>query len=443
MDTLSNEFGDYSILVPSHWSGSITPTKIGYSFTPSSKSYTNLVTHQLSQNFTAVEASFTLTVQKAGTGSGTVTSNPAGIDCGSDCSEIYPASTPVSLTATPAAGSVFAGWSSNCPGGVVTMTANMSCIATFNLQPDAYEPDNSSTQAKVISHAVIQNHNIMPANDVDWVKFTLAANSGIKIESSGTTAANTRLWLYNSSLGLIEANDNISTTNLYSRIDRICGVDSLPAGTYYAKVDENGNNSIIPSYRLSLRVSPCLAKTFTSQASYDGWVLESSETSNRGGTANATGTTFYVGDYTADKQYRGILSFDTSALPDNAVITKVSLKILRQTTAGTNPFTTHGSLLLDIRKGSYNNPALELVDFQAAASKTAGGAISSTPVSNWYSATLAAANFPYMNLAGLTQFRLRFTKDDNDDMAADYLAFYSGNATASYRPVLTISYYVP
>ena len=52
----------------------------------------------------------TLTVVKSGGGSGTVTSNPAGINCGSDCSASFTNGTSVTLTATPASGSTFAGW---------------------------------------------------------------------------------------------------------------------------------------------------------------------------------------------------------------------------------------------------------------------------------------------------------------------------------------------
>ncbi|MBI3031702.1 MAG: fibronectin type III domain-containing protein, partial [Candidatus Rokubacteria bacterium] len=54
---------------------------------------------------------FALTVVKAGTASGTVTSAPAGITCGTDCSEPYASGTAVTLTATPATGAVFGGWS--------------------------------------------------------------------------------------------------------------------------------------------------------------------------------------------------------------------------------------------------------------------------------------------------------------------------------------------
>src|SRR5438445_3261711 len=52
-----------------------------------------------------------LTIAKAGTGSGTVTSTPAGITCGTSCSGSYASGTAVTLTATPAAGSTFTGWS--------------------------------------------------------------------------------------------------------------------------------------------------------------------------------------------------------------------------------------------------------------------------------------------------------------------------------------------
>ncbi len=77
---------------------------------------------------------YRLTVAKAGTGSGTVTSSPAGINCGTDCTEDYPAGTSVTLTAKPAVGSVFTGWSGACTGtGAcnLTMNAAKSVTATF------------------------------------------------------------------------------------------------------------------------------------------------------------------------------------------------------------------------------------------------------------------------------------------------------------------------
>jgi len=77
----------------------------------------------------------TLTVRRAGTGSGTVTSSPAGIACGTDCTQTYASGTVVTLSAAPASGSTFAGWSGACTGTggcSVTMSASRTVTATFN-----------------------------------------------------------------------------------------------------------------------------------------------------------------------------------------------------------------------------------------------------------------------------------------------------------------------
>jgi uncharacterized repeat protein (TIGR02543 family) len=75
---------------------------------------------------------YTLTIYRSG--SGTVASSPAGITCGSDCSEPYLSGTPVTLSATPATGYYFSGWSGACAGTgacTVTMTAAKSVTTTF------------------------------------------------------------------------------------------------------------------------------------------------------------------------------------------------------------------------------------------------------------------------------------------------------------------------
>ena len=177
----------------------------------------------------------------------------------------------------------------------------------------------------------------------------------------------------------------------------------------------------------------------------DGWILESSETSNQGSSVEATATTFRLGDNAANRQYRGILSFNTAGLPDNAVIIKVTLKIKRQSIVGTNPFTTHGKIAVDIRKGAFsNNAALQSTDFQAAASKPAVGLFANNPTAaGWYVSNLKAAAYPFINRTGITPFRLGFQTDDDNDAVADILKFHSGNSTAANRPVLVIEYYVP
>jgi hypothetical protein len=81
----------------------------------------------------------TLTVSKSGTGSGTVTSSPGGINCGSACSHGFGYGTSVTLAAAPSVGSTFAGWSGACSGtGTCKVTTNAAAAvtATFTLQPE-------------------------------------------------------------------------------------------------------------------------------------------------------------------------------------------------------------------------------------------------------------------------------------------------------------------
>lgn len=75
-----------------------------------------------------------LAVQRGGAGSGSVASSPAGVDCGATCSASYASDASVALTANPAAGSTFVGWSGDCTGTgacSVTMNADRSVTATF------------------------------------------------------------------------------------------------------------------------------------------------------------------------------------------------------------------------------------------------------------------------------------------------------------------------
>ena len=209
----------------------------------------------------------------------------------------------------------------------------------------------------------------------------------------------------------------------------------------------NGNFAGGETYTINKFVAP-LAATFSSDGTNDGWVLESRETSEQGGSKNSTSATFNLGDNGLNRQYRAVLHFYTSSLPANAVVTSVILAIKRQGLIGTNPFTTHQNILADIRSGAFGalnflNPnALHETDFQAAASRDAVGVIRDNPIDGWYWTQLDAAAFPYINLNGATQFRLRFQLDDNNDKSDDYLKFFSGDY-AAYRPLLRVEYYVP
>jgi photosystem II stability/assembly factor-like uncharacterized protein len=114
---------------------------------------------------TAVTATFTtithnLTVSKSGAGNGTVTSSPAGIDCGTTCVHGFNSGTSVTLTAAPAAGSRFGGWSGgSCSGTgscLLTVNADTTFTAVFNLIPSPPQttkkpPQTTITKAKINS----------------------------------------------------------------------------------------------------------------------------------------------------------------------------------------------------------------------------------------------------------------------------------------------------
>ncbi|MES2489804.1 MAG: hypothetical protein V4607_08425 [Pseudomonadota bacterium] len=92
---------------------------------------------RVSAQFSAVPiARFTLSVSSSGDGAGRVTSIPAGIDCGSQCSNDFAQGTAVVLHASAGDGSNFSGWSGDCSGTSdcsLTMDQAHNAVATFNL----------------------------------------------------------------------------------------------------------------------------------------------------------------------------------------------------------------------------------------------------------------------------------------------------------------------
>lgn len=108
----------------SSWSGACTGT--------GACSVTMSAARSVTATFTALPK-YTLTIKPSG--SGKVTSTPAGINCGSDCTEAYSKGTTVALNAAPATGYRFSGWSGACTGTrscSVSMRGVKSVTATFS-----------------------------------------------------------------------------------------------------------------------------------------------------------------------------------------------------------------------------------------------------------------------------------------------------------------------
>jgi hypothetical protein len=112
---------------------------------------------------------------------------------------------------------------------------------------------------------------------------------------------------------------------------------------------------------------------------------------------------------------------------------------------GGNPVTIFQGFMADVRKGMFGTSALQLTDWKTAPNKTYGP-FEPTLAGGWYSINLTSGKAYINKLAassGLTQIRLRFKMDDDNNSVANYLSLYSGNAPAANRPQLIIEYYIP
>ncbi len=351
------------------------------------------------------QSHFLLAVTKSGGGSGSVTSDPAGVECGGDCSESYAASTVVTLTASPDPDSTFGGWlgDADCADGEVTLDSDITCTAKFFLP----------------------------------VTLTVA-----KIGNGNGTVTSTPAGI----------NCGADCSEVYDKGTSVTLQAAAASGSFFTGWSgvadcADGNITLNADMTCTATFKKPTVTTFRSAGGQDGWILESAENSNTGGTMNAAAGILSLGDNAQKKQYRSILSFNTSSLPDNAVITKVTLKFKKQSVAGGgNPVTLFQGFMVDIKKGTFGTAPLALADFKATASKTVGPS-SPALVSGWYSLNLTPAKTYINKLAangGLTQMRLRFKLDDNNNAVANILNLVSGNnATAANRPTLIIEYYVP
>ena len=128
----------------------------------------------------------------------------------------------------------------------------------FSMDADSYEPDDDFEHASTINSGDSQNHSIDPVGDQDYATFTLIAESGISLSTSGSSGGDTRLNLYDSDQNPIDFNDD-SGDGGWSLIERICDINPLPAGTYYAMVE--GSGSTIPEYQLNFIASTCIQYT--------------------------------------------------------------------------------------------------------------------------------------------------------------------------------------
>jgi hypothetical protein len=189
-------------------------------------------------------------------------------------------------------------------------------------------------------------------------------------------------------------------------------------------------------------------KILYSVGKYDGWILESRPDSLQGGKKNAREESLYLGSDARDRQYRTILHFDVSSLPDDVFISKVLLMIKKKGLTGIDPFTIHPNAFVDIHSDAFGSfgpfpiKRLQKSDFQTPASLEAVGTIENKPLREQYLAWLDSSAFPLIAQADTIQLRLRFNVEDSTNPLTGYLEFYSGDSTRlEDRPQLLIEYY--
>jgi hypothetical protein len=297
--------------------------------------------------------------------------------------------------------------------------------------------DSNPTKAAIVNFIVTFSNRVSGVDQVAPFKdFRLVSNIPGAAIISITPASE---WMYTVHVNAGKGNGTVRLDVVDN--DSITDAAGHPLGGIGAG---NGNFTAGETYIINKSITTLKTSVFKSQPTYDGWVLESGENTNRGGTLDKEAATFFVGDDLMDRQYKGIVSFDTSSLPNNAVILYAQLKIKKQEIVGSDPFRTHGTLLSEIRSGTFsNNAILQKEDFSAPAApgSVLDSFVESTP--NWYATELHDANLALVNKAGITQFRLSFSRDEDDDLNADTVEFYSGNSLSAYMPQLIVTYYIP
>jgi hypothetical protein len=207
--------------------------------------------------------------------------------------------------------------------------------------------------------------------------------------------------------------------------------ESTGGQTYFYRVSVHGANKWS---------KPIAAAIFYSQASYDGYVVDSSP--QRTVVVNAAEPGIHAGTGTqggSSYDMRGFLSFDTSGLPDSSTSNPIiSAKLrLKQGTADT-AFQTLGLFKVDIKSPYFfTSVSLQKNDFDDTVPSDAinVGQMPRVDSGTWAEARLNHASFGYINRTGTTQFRIYF---DNPSEQPTYVGWYSGGA--SDAPQLLVQY---
>lgn len=198
---------------------------------------------------------------------------------------------------------------------------------------------------------------------------------------------------------------------------------------YEYKVAHETEGLFLPLFR-----GNTAATFFSIGGNEDGWT-----------DGNVTGTTaIRLGDNGA-AALRGIISFDTSSLPDNAQVTQARLYLSRESATGINPFTSGalGTPTVDVRTGTFGAPAIETSDAGAVATASDAGWVIGSVAANGHALGIEfkAAGLAAINPTGRTQLRVSFPQVGSS-AGGDYVAMSDGDRSVTPTGFPTLAAYM-
>lgn len=198
---------------------------------------------------------------------------------------------------------------------------------------------------------------------------------------------------------------------------------------YEYKIAHETEGIFLPLFR-----GNAAATFFSVGGNEDGWT---------DGTALGT-TAIRLGDNGA-APLRGIISFDTSSLPDDAEITQARLYLTREGATGTNPFTSGalGTPAVDVQTGTFGAAAVEASDAGAAATAAGAGWVIGSVLANGHAVGIEfkPAGLAAINRTGRTQFRVSFPQVGSS-AGADDVAMSDGDVTTAPSGFPTLARYM-
>jgi hypothetical protein len=176
--------------------------------------------------------------------------------------------------------------------------------------------------------------------------------------------------------------------------------------------------------------TPLKTATFSSIAAEDGYVKAHAD-----GSSPAVGTIagLAVGQGTDGKQNRSILSFDTSSLPDSAVVKRAFVKVTWSSGSG-NPWgnPVGNTLLVDVKNGTFGAASTETSDFLDTPTASGAASIAQFSSGTQNSSNFSSGGLSAINRTGHTQLKLRFAQNPT---STNYVFFTEGSGA-----VLTVEY---